>query len=141
MSYHEEQLRQALSSPITAGVVEIMPSDSDVIRGLERAFPFVGSKIKWGGARGHLTATQIRPDHEDFRRFFDARRNDLGGDRAAFYVNDGLLDGCARASLFTYQRHLNSILSLPGHHYFVAEDFSWCIAYTMEGDIDFGWSK
>jgi len=58
----------------------------------------------------------------------------------AFYLNDSLLDCSVRASLFTFQRHIDAILSIPAQHYFVAEDFSWCIAYTMEGDIDFGWA-
>ncbi len=140
MSYHEDQLREALSSPIAAGIVETFSSDGEVIDGLKRAFSFSGSKIDWKAVHGHLSATQVGSGHDEFRRFFDARRNEVGGDRTAFYVNDGLTDGCVRASLFTFQRHLESILSLPGHHYFVAEDFSWCMAYAMEGDIDFGWS-
>jgi hypothetical protein len=140
MTSHEDQLREALSSPIKSGVLEVFPSDSDVTNGLERSFPFAGSKIDWDAVRGHSSTIQTESGHQEFRDFFDARRRELGGDRAAFYVNDALLDCAARASLFTFQRHLDSILSIPGHHYFVAEDFSWCIAYTMEGDIDFGWS-
>jgi hypothetical protein len=37
--------------------------------------------------------------------------------------------------LFTYQRHLDAILAMP------AESLNWCLAYTMDGDVDFGWSR
>lgn len=140
MDYHEQDLREALSSPIAAGVIEVWPSDRSVVEGLERAFLFSGSKISWEAVRGHQAATQAQQGHEEFRCFFDARRSDLGGDRIAFYLNDNLMNCAARASLFAFQRHLDVILRMPAHHYFVAADFSWCIVYTMEGDIDFGWS-
>lgn len=140
MDHHEQEMREALASPIRAGIIDLLPSDLRVVEGLERAFPFSGSKIAWKAVQGHLSATQAQPGHEEFCRFFDARRSELGGNQTAFYVNDNLMDCAARASLFTFQRHLDTILAMPAHHYFVGENLNWCLAYTKEGDIDFGWS-
>jgi hypothetical protein len=141
MTYHEEEIRAALQSPIAAGVIEIAGDDSSVVRRLEEAFPFVGSRVSWDALPGHLAARETRPDHADFRKFFEARRSELGGDRTAYYLSDNLLDCTLRGSLFSFERHMDAILSIPAHHYFIANDFRWCIAYTMEGDIDFAWSN
>jgi hypothetical protein len=136
MDHFERQLREALSSPLAAGILVIAASQSGVAAGLEQAFPFEGSKIDWRTVKGHLNSS----DEGGFRRFFANRRDELGGNAKAFYLSDNLTDCAVGGSLFAFERHLDAILSIPAHHYFVAEDFSWCIAHSMEGDSDFGWS-
>ncbi|MBC7804828.1 MAG: hypothetical protein H7145_01640 [Akkermansiaceae bacterium] len=40
------------------------------------------------------------------------------------------------ALTFTYEslsKHAETVLSLPQHKYFFAEDYSWCIFFKMEG--------
>jgi hypothetical protein len=139
MDHYERELREALSSPIEAGVFQILTPD-DVADGLQRAFVFSGMKIDWETVRGHVPADGRAIGDDGFHRFFAARRDELGGNQVAYYLNDNQIDCAFRASLFTFERHLDAFISIPAHHYFVAEDFSWCIAYTMEGDADFGWS-
>ena len=136
MSHFERELRQALSSPLTAGILVIAASECAVADRLERAFPFDGSKIDWGAVKGHINGS----GESGFRRFFADCRDKLGGDAKAFYLNDDQMDCAIGGSLFAFERHLDAILAVPAHHYFVADDFSWCIAHSMEGDSDFGWS-
>jgi hypothetical protein len=33
---------------------------------------------------------------------------------------------------------LDPLLEIPEHHYFVAEDRTWCAVFRMEGDVDLG---
>lgn len=140
MNDYERELREALASSIAAGVVDVRASEHGLDQRLMQAFPFAGSKIDWRSVRGHLGTREGERGSAGFCRFFDARRRELGGRQKALYLNDNLLDCVIYASLSIFQRHLDAIVSIPAHHYFVAEDFGWCIAYTFEGDIDFGWS-
>lgn len=140
MSFHQLELLAALSSPIAAGIVKVVDSDRSIVQGIERAFRFEGSRIRWDLARGHISTHEAEHDSIVFHEFFKDRCRELGNGQTAIYLNDDLIECALSASLFVFQRHLNGIISIPAHHYFVAEDFEWCIAYTMEGDIDFGWS-
>lgn len=140
MEDYERELRQALSSAIRNGILRVGASDKDIASELERAFPFDGSKIDWTRVRGHVGGASPGESDEAFRDFFAARVTELGGAEGAFYLNDNLIDRVVSGSLFAFARYLGAILSIPAHHYFVAEDFSWCMTHTMEGDFDFGWS-
>ncbi|BEV01942.1 hypothetical protein [Novosphingobium olei] len=135
-----QELRDALALPIAAGTIGLYRSSEDIGRRLEQSFPFAGAKIDWSLTRGHLAVSAGARSLVGFSAFFEDRRTALGNDQPAFYLSEGPIDFALRASLITFQRHLRSIVSVPAHHYFVAEDFSWCIVYSMEGDIDFGWS-
>lgn len=140
MSFHQIELLESLSSPIAAGIIKVFHSNSSFVQGLEKAFRFEGSKIRWDLVSGHISLTEVQPESGIFRRFFSDRGRELGGDRAAIYLNDDLVDCALSASMFAFERHLSEIISIPAHHYFIADDFEWCMAYTFEGDIDFGWS-
>jgi hypothetical protein len=137
---YERELRQALSSAVTAGILRVEASNKDIESALQRAFPFEGSKIDWTKVRGHVGGANHAKSDAAFRDFFAARMKELGGAEAAFYLNDNLIDCVVRGSLFAFALHLEAILSMPAHHYFVAQDFSWCMTQTMEGDFDFGLS-
>ncbi|WP_446652906.1 hypothetical protein [Blastomonas sp.] len=121
-------------------MISVFQSDGRFVQRLERAFQFEGSKIRWDLARGHISLTEDELNYGTFRRFFNDLGRELGHDMAAFYLNDNLVQCALGASLFAFERHLGEIISIPAHHYFVAKDFKWCMAYTIEGDIDFGWS-
>lgn len=139
MSTCEQELLRALASPIAAGIITVVADESRIARQLERAFPFAGSKIDWRLARAHFgTSETSHGSDADFRRFFSDRCRELGGDAKVFYVSDNSVDFALAASLFAFERHLDPLLALPCHHYFISTSFDWCIAYTMEDDIDFG---
>ncbi|MCY1673031.1 hypothetical protein OVA07_18665 [Novosphingobium sp. SL115] len=140
MPFHQVELLDALSSPIAAGIINVLHSSSSFVSGLERAFRFEGSKIRWDLVNGHISMTEGERHVLLFPEFFGERCRELGTSRTAIYLNDGPVAFALSATLFAFQRHLSEIISIPAHHYFIAEDFAWCIAYTMEGDIDFGWS-
>lgn len=132
----------ALASPIRAGLIEVLPHSDDLADRLSTTFPFCGSKIDWRATRGHCSGRELSRDRElvAFADFFDRRSKELGRDSIAYYVNDNQVDWALRASLWTFSRHLEAITEIPGHHYFVADDLGWCMALTMEGDIDFGFA-
>lgn len=141
-STFETELRAALASPVNAGLIEIIPQSDDLAARISTAFPFSGSKIDWRATGGHFSAKEPARDREFavFSDFFDRRSRELGRETVAYYLNDSQIDCSLRASLWTFSRHLEPIIRVPGHHYFVADDLSWCMTLTMEGDMDFGYA-
>ncbi|ESZ87682.1 MAG: hypothetical protein Q27BB25_08010 [Blastomonas sp. CACIA14H2] len=140
MSFHQHELLETLSSPIAADIIKVFHPDSTFIQRFETAFRFEGSKIRWDLTRDHISLTEVQVDFGVFRSFFSERGRELGSGRTAIYLNDGLVDCALTAPLFAFERHLNEIISIPAHHYFVADNLEWCMAYTIERDIDFGWA-
>jgi len=138
MPTYGDELLEALASPIEAGLIKVV-SEGPVAAGLEAAFPFSGSKIDWSAVAGHDRAVETHPnEHTDFLEFFARHARRLGAGNEAFYLCDGPWDFVLSATLFTFERHLPLFITVPAHHYFISQDFSWCMVYTMEGDIDFG---
>ena len=141
-STFETELRAALASPVKAGLIEIVPHSDGIATRLSEAFPFFGSKIDWRATKGHLGALEPSRDRElpTFSAFFHRRSEELGRESVAYYLNDNQIDCSLRASLWTFSQYLQPIIEMPSHHYFVGDDLGWCMALTMEGDIDFGYA-
>jgi len=134
MSWPEEHLDEALARPFASGLIKRIASADILWDQLSQSFPCPGTYIDWSGTEAHVGT---RGDHAAFCRFFALRVLELGGEAPAYYLNDHLgLE--MRATLAVFAAHLRPIIELPLHHYFVSSDFDWCIAYRMEGDIDFG---
>lgn len=141
-STFETDLRIALAGPVKTGLIEIIPQSDGIAARISTVFPFSGSKIDWRATRGHLSALEPSRGRElvAFSDFFDRRSKELGRESVAYYLNDSQIDCSLRASLWTFSRHLHPIIEVPGHHYFLADDLSWCMALSMEGDMDFGYA-
>jgi hypothetical protein len=140
-STYEAELRAALSRPVSAGLIQVIPHSDELAGRLSNAFPFRGSKIDWQATGCHLNAWGPSRDQlATFSAFFSRRSEHLGREAVAYYLNDNQIDCALRASLETFAQNLQSIIEIPGHHYFVAGDLRWCLALTMEGNIDFGYS-
>lgn len=73
--------------------------------------------------------------------FFVDRCLELTLSEKVIYINDSALDFVVTSDLVTFKNHIKGILELPDHHYFVSVDYSWCMAFTMEGDMDFALSR
>ena len=141
-SAFETDLRIALASPVKTGLIEIILQSDVIAARISTIFPLSGSKIDWRATRGHLSVVETSRHRElvAFSNFFDRQSKELGRESVAYYLNDSQIDCSLRASLWTFSRHLNKIIGIPGHHYFVADDISWCMALSMEGDMDFGYA-
>ncbi|WP_204052490.1 hypothetical protein [Microbispora siamensis] len=52
------------------------------------------------------------------------------------HVGDGLSPYGVRFTSDNAHSVVAALLEIPEHHYFVAEDRSWIVVVTMEGDLD-----
>jgi len=109
-------------------------------------FPVAGSKIDWD----HVPKSIVRcVSTEDIDRYLnDADQflaevlsaEHLDKDQLVVVVNDRALEVALTMSLRTLVVCLRRILCVPQHTYVVAVDGAWCMAFTMEGDLCFGFA-
>ena len=133
--YWDERVSSALEAALQSGDLRIIHEVDELFEELTAAFPFGGTKIDWRDVPGSLHA---HGDQEDYERFFLENTTKMGWDAPAYYLSDNSINFAIAGSVERLAKHLPIILENPEHHYFTAEDFSWCMALTMEGDMDFG---
>ena len=139
-SYWDQQVRDALRPAFDGGQLTTIDEVDDLFRRLESAFPIARSKIDWNKVPGSIYLASKGAKRENFQRFFHENMERMGLDTTALYLSDAALSFAIAGTVRSLGQSLHSILENPEHHYFVASDFSWCMALTMEGDMNFGFA-
>ena len=137
---YEAELRKALHSAMESNRIRELGESSPFFAGLMQNYPIDGSKVDWDLVPGSIE----RVEHDEalqagqFAAFFDeiAQRFRLEGD--VVYVGDSATDFALAGSLQAMREVLPELLMIPQHHYFVGPESSWCLCFTMEGDMGFG---
>jgi hypothetical protein len=109
---------------------------SAIFNWLNLHFPADGSKIDWRRVRGRHLHRKITDDH---------RLATMASIEVCRRINPGSMvehvgDGLSPYGVCFTDAHAPSVvaalLGIPEHHYFLAEDRSWIVVVTMEGDLD-----
>jgi len=138
MPTYELELLTELSDQIAEGLIKKV-DEQPIVDSLEENFLFVGSKIDWTTTKDHKAGLwQGQSKDCDFLEFFGERVKDFGAQTHIYYVNDNQLNYALKGSMRVFQKNLPTIFQIPAHHYFIDEDFGWCLVYSMEGNLDFG---
>ena len=138
--FFETGLRQALRKEFESHRLRELGDSSPFFSQLMEAFPVCGSKIDWDRVSDSIERVEEDIDLQtgQFAEFFDEvnQRCCLSGD--VVYVGDGVTDFALVSSLKCMREILPELLAVPQHHYLVAPDSSWCMCFTMEGWMGFG---
>ena len=138
MSFEEELLAD-LNVFIKAGNVSIKKSSDVYFNRLAEFFPLYGSKIHWGKvADSVVDFASNKNDVTEWVIFFNSMVKHKGLSGKVIYLNDSAIECVLIISLDTLSKCIQPILEFPDHHYFIAEDYAWCMCFTMEGDMTFG---
>ena len=131
MTTYDEMLASAL-----CGIEHRKEDPSRVFAEIERRFPVQHSKVDWQrvpGAvsrpDGHLPGAPVR--------FFREAIATSGLDALA-YVGDGLTSTSVVAAPADFIAVIEPMLDIPQHHYFFDMQRGFCISFTMEGDMHYG---
>ncbi len=150
----EEELLQALQSDINSGSIRVISESQQYADLISQNFPFVGNKIDWSKVPGH-TVAQL-----DWRKgymhaeksiekleyidaifsFFDniLRKTHTPDVTDLIVLGDGTMDIALQLPAGILRKHLLDVVELPQHTYIIPPDVSWCLTYTTEGYMDFG---
>ena len=138
MSFDDE-LALEIADLVSAGDVRVLESSDDYIRLLEETYPWGGSKIDW--ARVPNAIGERNSDSNDVAgcRAFTLkvlRDHVLSGE--VVYISDSALDISLIFSVAKLSKMVPILVQYPQHHYFMEKDAKWCLVFTHEGDMDFG---
>ncbi|AOZ04640.1 hypothetical protein [Cupriavidus malaysiensis] len=139
-SFHDAELRQILRKEIESHRITELGDSSPFFAQLAKAYPALGSRVDWALVPNSIE--RVEEDEslqaEQFVKFFDevVRTFGLCGD--AVYLGDSATDFALSGSLECLREMFPELLAIPQHHYLVGPDSSWCLCFTMEGDMGFG---
>jgi hypothetical protein len=139
-NYFESEARIAFKSEIESGELTVTLGSAEFFQRLAQTFIPVGSRIDWTLLPNSIGAIETSHDlqataFENFFRMCIERFNLTG---LGTYAGDSATDFLLRCELVVMQRLLPVLFEIPQHHFFAAEDFSWCACFTIEGDMHFG---
>lgn len=139
-NFYEAELRRALQAALESNRIKELGDSSPFFAQLMKTYPASGSKIDWDRVPGSVE----RFDDEEaiqavqFTEFFDeiVHKFCLAGD--VIYVGDSATDFALTGSMECVREALPELLAVPQHHYLIGPESSWCMCFTMEGGMGFG---
>jgi hypothetical protein len=142
----EEELRDEIQRKYPEAGITIEVSSEPYFEALQRHFPVRGSKIDWD----RVPRAQIRQaDTANSEKYFDnavafteeiLESERLDRDRDVVVIGDSAMEGAFKMRLWVLRSLLRSILRMPQHTYVLGPDTSWCLVFSMEGDLCFGYA-
>ena len=140
-NYYEAELMSALGSMIKSGYLMISDDSSYFFEKLESAYPVIGSKIDWECVPCSIFRV-CQCGESDFLMemisFFDEVVLEFGLSGGVVFVGDSAIDFSLKGDIKIIREILPVLLNIPQHHYFMDPEVSWCICFSMEGDMAFG---
>jgi hypothetical protein len=103
---------------------------------LQERFAVRGSKIDWSLALGKHSHWKINDDEQMVELVGREIGLRLQSGAVVEHVGDGLSPFGVRFGGTDAPGVVGALLEIPEHHYFVAEDRSWIVVTTTEGDLD-----
>ncbi len=139
-NFYEAELRHVLHFAMESNRIRDLGNSSPFFAQLMKAYPSCGSKIDWARVPGSVERAEERADFQiiQFVSFFDqvVQKFRLVGD--VVYVGDSATDFALAGSMECMREALPELLAIPQHHYLMGPDGSWCMCFTMEGNMGFG---
>jgi hypothetical protein len=141
----EQELREALERQYSEAGIVFEPSSNEYFDLLQKRFPVCGSKIDWD----RVSTARVKPVDTSSEQYFDDAmkfaeeifESELRDPQSLVVViGDSAMEGALRMPLSTLRSSLRSILRMPQHTYVLAPDAAWCLVFTMEGDLCFGYA-
>ena len=109
---------------------------------IEASFPIYGSKIEWSEVAGSIEElARLEFYSSDCIDFYNKITKTLNPNSKVVLLGDSAMDYALLTILKNVPEVLAKMLELPQHHFIVANDFSWCISFSMEGNMAFGFAK
>ena len=105
--------------------------DSDVAGWITASLPFRGSKVDWARVPGEH---QHWPGAE-LSTVLPLLESHLANGAGAIHIGDNLSPCGVRIGASDLAA-VPALLAIPEHHYLVADDRSWVLVITFEGDVD-----
>jgi hypothetical protein len=107
---------------------------------LAMIMPLQGSRLDWDRVpNARVAFTPIGEQQTaDFETFFKQAVLDFSLTQDVIHLSDGGPELARRLPMSEMVKTLDPFLSIPHHHFFIDDNFSWCMVFTFEGEMGFG---
>jgi hypothetical protein len=141
METFAQALLSDLGPAIESGEMTVDASSDRYFARLQAAFPVLGSRIVWSKVPGAVEASAVREAYsKDCIHFYDRVRSAYALAGPCVVIGDGQVHFSLVTTVKHLRGHLAGILAIPQEHYIASADFTWCIAFTLEGEMAFGYA-
>ena len=122
--------------------VKVLKDIDKLIKLIEHHFLFNGSRINWCQTEMHYHKKSNKESlFADTKEFIvELREKYLKDNVNVIYLGDNLTEYGYQFDLGDIDQHIDYLLGIPQHHYFVPKDVNWCICISFESYLDFGFS-
>jgi len=113
---------------------------------LEEKFPFELNRIRWKKIPYHLYEKIIYEKNSNSRievlTFLNKvkKLTKMDENDSVVLISDGGFEEMYKIPFFIVEKCIDAIFFLPHHLYIIPTDATWCISYTFENDLYFGFS-
>ncbi|MGY1447581.1 hypothetical protein [Pseudomonas gessardii] len=140
--YFDGELISELEQYIASGEVAIVDNIDCYVDGINSRLPIKNRKLDWSAS---FLAAGLEVDRRKkasaFSVFFQEVKLRYGLEGKVFYIGDGATDIVVLGDIDIFVKVLDYFVTIPQHHYFLAEDYSWFICFSIEGDMGFDFLK
>jgi hypothetical protein len=152
---HDDGLLGELEQPLRSGVIRKTDDLDEGAALVNQRFPFLLNRIDWEKMPGHLllpaaakTGDEARdPDRyfarraPEFRAFIEdiANKHDIAMQTQVLFMGDSV-SFALRMTLAVLTEYSPKLFSYPQHVYVIPESADWCLSYTFEDDLFFGFA-
>jgi hypothetical protein len=146
MSYFQRDIVDFpfLDNLLSKGIVNYIEDTSSLFKKIASKFPILQYRIHWDALK-HITIKieEKYPFNKNFitksvMNIFLQEGFDMG--LIVFICFDGYTNGGFSMPLGTFIEKSSEILTTPQHTYVTPEDSSWCMQYSMEDFLEFGYA-
>ncbi len=142
MNYFEDELLKDIEYYISKGLVIVENDFEKYFEKLNQTYPIYGSKIDWSFVENSIEINATDKDYKSqFLNFMAETINNQSLKGECIVVGDSLIDKALKMDVATLNKVIPYVIEIPQHHYIIAGDFSWCMVFTMEQDMCFGFAK
>lgn len=139
-----ENLLLAISPLIQSGKVLLLGDEELCVGVIEKSFPFVGAKIDWSQIPGAVI--KVANEQDFVTECLEFLRFQIGNEGISplahvFIIGDSAMEKAMATQVRFLEALLMEVLELPQHTYIVSLNGEWCMTFTMEGDMAFGYSS
>jgi hypothetical protein len=110
--------------------------DALVFEWMHRTLPSKGSKVAWDRAPGEHSHWYCGTDEAQLAKVVSELVSLLSGHGSVIHAGDSLSTFAVRFPASGLRPVLPSLLLIPEHHFVLAEDEVWFLAFSFEGDVD-----
>ena len=114
---------------------------------IELNFPMGLNRINWEEVENHRTIEvnlkdELNSKFEILNFFQELKRESIVNESDNIFVfGDGSIENVYKMPFYVLEENVMEFFTLPQHTYIINENADWCINYTFEDDLFFGFSS